>query len=385
MKTWLAFLLVILSAGAWAVPRPGAAVGAAQGNAAVQLVPPGQKQAGNPGEKGSTYYALEAQTTKLTTKFRDGHVAVSERGLIGDVTATLRDGAGNERARLRLNRIDGAHDMLHYEPAGGDSFQALSDPSVAKPTLDWAARQAYGLTKDGAGNLVWDKGVMRPRNAARRDVEGEVDEVETIWANGLVARLTRQNYSRRQLAPGRFVQGPALVSELSLHGVTVGTGVWFENDQVFAYALPGLMAGAVVIGPEDLKANYGGWPFKPDTTWLNLQIIAAHHFKVLGAKHGASAKACGPSEPSRLAQFFMPTLYANDVGCDDFHWLDGGVVRECCDDHDRCYEKSGCDSGTWWQVWRSWSCDRCNIAVVGCFFARGQLDDRCLMRQGCAG
>ena len=136
--------------------------------------------------------------------------------------------------------------------------------------------------------------------------------METIWASGRVARLTRQNYSRRQLAPGRFVQGPALVSELSLHGVTVGTGVWFENDQVFAYALPGLMAGAVVIGPEDLKANYGGWPFKPDTTWLNLQIIAAHLFKVLGAKHGASAKACGmmtplpAASPSALMTIGMP-------------------------------------------------------------------------------
>ena len=59
MKTWLAFLLVIFAAGAWAVPRAGSVVGAAQANAAVQLIPPGQKLAGNPGEKGATYQALE--------------------------------------------------------------------------------------------------------------------------------------------------------------------------------------------------------------------------------------------------------------------------------------------------------------------------------------
>jgi hypothetical protein len=385
MKKRLAFVIAILGAGAWSWPGTRAVVGAEQGNAPVQIVPPGQKQVGNPGEKGTTYYALEAQTTRLTTTFKDGHTAVAERGLVGDVRTTLRDQAGNERAQLRLNRIDGMHDMVNYEPVAGAPFQALSDPNVVKPTLDWATRQSYGLAKDGTDNLVWDAGTMRRKGATRRDVDSEVASVETVWANGLIARLTRQNYSRRQIAPGRFVQGPVMVTELTLHGATVGTAVWFEQDQVFAYSLPGLMTGLVVIGPEHLKANYGGWPFTPDTTWLNLQIIAAHHFKTLLAKQGSVAKACEPPRPSRLAQFFSPTLYANEAGCDDFHWLDGSVVRDCCDDHDRCYSKSGCDSSSWWLWWKSWTCDRCNIAVVGCFFARGSADDRCIMRQGCSG
>ncbi|MGH9144714.1 MAG: hypothetical protein ACRD2I_26535, partial [Vicinamibacterales bacterium] len=356
-----------------------------QGSVAVQMVPAGQKQVGNPGEKGATYYALEAQTTRLTTTFRDGHAAVAERGLVGDLRTTLRDQGGNDRAQLRLNRIDGGHDMLNFEPSTGVPFQALSDPSLVKPTLDWATRQAYGLVKDGSDNLVWDGGTMRRKGAVRRDVDRDVDSVETVWANGLVARLSRQVYSRRQIAPGRFVEGPVMVSELTLYGSPVGTGVWFEKNQVFAYSLPGLMAGLVVIGPEELKANYGGWPFAPDTTWLNLQIIAAHHFKTLLAKQGSVARACEPAQPSRLAQFLMPTLYANEAGCDDFHWLDGSMIRDCCDDHDRCYSKGGCDSSTWWQWWKSWSCDRCNLAVVGCFFARGSSDDRCITRQGCAG
>ena len=199
--------------------------------------------------------------------------------------------------------------MVNYEPTDGAPFQALSDPNLVKPTLDWATRQAYGLAKDGSDHLVWDGGhhatAMVP---ARRDVESEIDEVETVWANGLVAQAHQTD-----LLPagghcaGRFVEGPALVSELTLHGAPVGTAVWFEKDQVFAYSLPGLMTGVVVIGPEHLKANYGGWPFTPDTTWLNLQIIAAHHFKTLLAKQGTVARACEPPRPSRLAQFFMPT------------------------------------------------------------------------------
>ena len=359
--------------------------GAAQRNAPVQRIPGGQKQAGDPGEKGATYYALEAQTTRLTTRFRDGHVAVTERGLIGDVRTTLRDQGGNEQARLRLNRIDGAHDTVHYEPSGGTAFQVLSDPSVVKPTLDWATRQAYGLAKDGTANLVWDRGSMRPKGAARRDVDSQVNEVETVWANGLVAKLTRQTYSRREIAPGLVVQGPVMVTELTLHDVPVGKGVWFERDQVFAYALPGLMTGLVVIGPEHLKANYGGWPFTPDTTWLNLQVIAARHFKTLVAQEGFAAKACATPQRNRLAQFFVPTVYANEPGCDSFHWLDGTIVRGCCDDHDRCYAKAGCDSTTWWQWWKSWSCDRCNMEIIACFFARGVLDESCMERKGCAG
>src|SRR6185369_11457154 len=192
MKKWLAFVVVGLVAGTLTWPKSGVVARAAQGNPLVQLIPPGQKQVGNPGEKGATYYGLEAQTTRLTTRFRDGHEAVTERGLVGEVMTTLRDESGNERARLRLNRIDGGHDMLHFEPSGGAPFQALSDPVLVKPTLDWATRQAYSL----------------------------------------VARLTRQTYTRRQIAPGRFVQGKVLVSELTAYGAPAGTAVWFEQDRV---------------------------------------------------------------------------------------------------------------------------------------------------------
>jgi hypothetical protein len=383
MKTWLTCALVVLIAGAVAWPRSRAV--SAQANAAVQIVPGGQRQAGKPGEKGATYYGIEAQATRSTTTFRDGHVAVSERGLIGDISTTLRDQAGNEQARLRLTRIDGARDLLRYDPSAGTPFQALSEPSTVKPTLDWAARQAYGLVRDGAANLVWDGGTMRPRNALPRDAESEIDAVETVWADGLVARLRRDIYPRRQIAPGRVVEGPVLVTELTQYDAPAGTGVWFERDRVFAYSLPGLVPGMVVIGPQELKKDYGGWPFTPDTTWLNLQMIASRHFKALAAKQGSVAKGCEPAAPSRLAQFFMPTLNANDVGCDGLHYLDGSLFRQCCDDHDRCYVKDGCTSRSWWMVWTSWACDMCNLAAVECFIAISNLDERCLNKAGCAG
>ena len=383
MKTWLALSLVVLATGTFAWPKTSS-VAAAQRETAVQLLPGGQQHLGRPGEKGATYFALEGQTTRLTTRFRDGHVAVTERGLIGDVRTTLRDHAGNERARLRLNRVDSTHDTVSYEPTDGTAIQAVSDPTLVKPTLDWAARQAYGLVKDGTTNLVWDAGTMRPRSVARRDVDGDVDEVDTEWANGLVAKLTRKTYPPRELARGRVVQGPALVSELTLNGVPAGTGVWFEKDQVYAYQLAGLTNGLVYIGPEHLKSAYGGWGFTPDTTWVNLQTIALHHFKTQVAKNGFVAKSCEPPQPSRLAQLFFPTVYANEAGCDGLHWLDGTMFRGCCDDHDRCYSKNGCSGNTWWRPWSSWTCDYCNMEVVACFFAGGNTDPYCnLARLAC--
>ena len=50
---------------------------------------------------------------------------------------------------------------------------------------------------------------------------------------------------------------------------------------------------------------------------------------------------------------------------------DGTVLRFCCDVHDRCYEKYGCSSRSWWQFWSSWTCDLCNAGAVFCFAGGG--------------
>jgi hypothetical protein len=58
----------------------------------------------------------------------------------------------------------------------------------------------------------------------------------------------------------------------------------------------------------------------------------------------------------------------DEPGCDNLHWLDGSIFRACCDQHDRCYESSGCSASSWWWPFSgSWSCERCNLQVVYCF------------------
>jgi len=127
----------------------------------------------------------------------------------------------------------------------------------------------------------------------------------------------------------------------------------------------------------DHLQDYGGWPFGPDTTWLHLQTIALYQFKTTIDRNGfvAANRKDGdrpaPNVVTRLVHFISPTLYANEPGCDDLHWLDGTILRFCCDVHDLCYEKDGCNQRSWWMIWSSWSCTFCNASVVRCFVTGG--------------
>ena len=176
---------------------------------------------------------------------------------------------------------------------------------------------------------------------------------------------------------GRATRGAWTLASTGLHSTAAGPPLNSRKRCIHFGEEP------VYIGPEHLKRDYHGWGFAPDTTWVNLQTIALHHFKTLVAKNGFVARNCDAPQPSRMVQFFMPTVHANEPGCDGLHWLDGTIVRGCCDDHDRCYAKDGCTQQSWWRFWSSWTCDFCNAAVVSCFVGGGNPDPRCITRLVC--
>jgi len=341
----------------------------AQANAPVRTAPAGQRLAGNPGVKGATYYSLEGQTVRLTTRFADT-VVVAERGFDGGMRAKVHDADGNEVGHFNVDRIDETTDILQYVRQDGRMLQTFRDPGV-RPTLDWANRQAYSLWKDridpAAATLHWQDGVMRPKGSAGRDVEKESLELETTWANGLVAKTVRRSVSRHDAFQGRTVKGDVLVSRLTRDGVEVGAMNWFVQDRLLMWDFPGLTKS--YLGTEHLS-SVGGWPFTPDMTWLNLQTIAFYQFKTQIRARGFVA-GVQKDTPNRLLQFFAPTVQADEPGCDGLHWLDGTVLRYCCDVHDICYAKNGCSSQSWWQAWTSWTCDFCNAWVVSCFAGGG--------------
>jgi hypothetical protein len=341
----------------------------AQGNAPVRTAPAGQRLGGHPGQKGATYYSLESQTTRLTTRFADT-VIVSERGFDGDLHAKVHDANGNEVGHFNVDRLDDANAIVQYVRQDGKILQAFREPG-APPTLDWTNHQAYSLWKDRvdptAATLEWQDGLMRPKGAAGRNVEKETVELQTEWANGLVAKTERRSVKQHEAFKGRRVQGEVLISRLTRDGVDVGTVNWFVEDRLLMWDFPGLTKS--YLSTEHL-AEFGGWPFTPDMTWLNLQTIAFYHFKTLINSRGFVASKQSPA-PNRILQFFAPTLHANEEGCDDLHWLDGTVLRYCCDVHDICYQKNGCNSTSWWQFWTNWTCTYCNAWAASCFVNGG--------------
>jgi hypothetical protein len=344
-----------------------AARAAARGNRPVQVIAPNQPLAVPPGQKGATYYWLESQTTRQITRFAD-LTATAERGSFGAFGTVLTDPAGNEVGRLKVDRADGVHVQIRYIHASGSVLLAAGDPSV-QPTLDWANQQAYHLWKDrvepGRTLLEWQNGMMRPKGAAPRDAAREILALETEWTGGLSAKTIRKFVSHHQALPGRFVQGDALAASLTdAAGIETGVGYWYARSQLFVWSLPGLNTSGF-IGPEHLRADYGGWPFTPDMAWMNLQMVAFHHFKTLINTQRFVARV--RTRPNPILQFFAPTVMADEAGCDDLHWLDGTILRYCCDDHDRCYSRAGCTASSWWRILSSWTCDYCNEQVFRCF------------------
>jgi len=280
-----------------------AALRAAQGNA-VKIVPNGGALEGNPGEKGATYYALEAQTTRFTTWFHDGTKAVAERRADGGIETTLQDIAGNE-----INRFKVGPTVLMYLRPSEAPVQAVPDAS-AHITLDWSNRQSHRLYEDrvtSGADLEWREGFMRPTSARATDEERSVvREVETQWAHGLSARTVRVRTKPGETFEDQPVRGDILVTKLMRDGVEVGLANYLTNERSFAWTIPGMTEG--LINNDHLKTRYAGWPFTPDMVWMNLQTIALYHWKTAINEKGFVAMCAVETESPG------PVFHAHRVG-----------------------------------------------------------------------
>lgn len=200
----------------------------------VRIVPAGQRAGALPGQKGSTYYALENQPRRVTTVFADGTTASAERSVDGDMLATLRDANGNDVSRFRVDRKDGVNNVAQYLLPAADPFQALIDPGV-RPTLDWANRQGHLLNRDkvtsGEG-LRWRDRLMRPNWAQPEGDElATTRSVETQWANGMSAKTRRVPAKAGDTFDGKPVRGDVLVTTIFRDGMSIGTANYFTFER----------------------------------------------------------------------------------------------------------------------------------------------------------
>jgi hypothetical protein len=354
---------LVVAGATW---RPKAQGGA--GNQAVRPEQADRRQAPASGDRGSTYEWLENRATRVTTRFVNA-MAVSERLPDGDVETRLTSLAGTDLGMFTLDRLDVQTHMMHFRSSDGKEIHQAGRAGL-HPTLDWANRQAYSLWKDRGtdpADLAWQEDLMRAWDAREPEPGREATEIRTEWADGFSAVASREIGSGRGSAADRGARGNSFVSRLRHNNADVGFSRWHPDQQVLEWSFPGLTEG--YLTPQRLD-RIGGWPFVPDMAWANVQSFAFHHFHTLVATRGFVARQ-QDSWKSRLLNLAMPRLLANEPGCDGLHWLDRSVFRPCCDSHDRCYEKNGCGSSSWWQWWQSWTCNSCNTFAVFCFVSGG--------------
>lgn len=369
---------------------------------------------------GNTFHGLEARARRVTTTFPDAVIDV-RRGEGQAIEAVVRErggaaGGGSLRVSPDARRVQ-------WRGARAGRVADFELPEQTTVSLDWAAVQLYALQVDEAATAddadvagqdgAWDGHVRRNRRALRRgasagqlaarveQVETEFDEV--IVRSGLDRHATPASRGKR-VDYSRFTA--TIFDRRS--GARRGFVRWFDTAQVLTWKIEGGSQG--VILPERMR---GGWTFTPTMAWANVQAFqfatdaartlepgepvaggdirrdphAVTPFAQIAsalaplpsatlAVAGAVARTTLPDMPAfdglwaRRWSFGRGAVAAavNEPGCDNLHWLDGSIFRTCCDQHDRCYETSGCSSSSWWWPFAgTWSCQRCNAQAAYCF------------------
>jgi len=326
------------------------------------------------GDRGARYHSLERQATRVTTRFDDA-VATANRTADGQLSTRLTDLAGKDMVIFRVHHVDADRDSLEFALADTPGVPARHAARRAglRPTLDWSNEQAYSLWKDrdalDRASLEWQDTLMRPAGGQKRAPGGSAVQTDTEWQGGFSATVIRKMGTHVSYVTGRQTTGPVFISRFKRDGVEVGSSQWWPQEQAFAWAFPGLTEG--YVDASRLRGN-GGWPMAPDMGWMNTQNLAFYQFHTLVKERGnTSARSGGWLQ--KIGVLVAPILHANEVGCDDLHWLDQSIFRPCCDSHDLCYSKAdpNCGASSWWMWWSSWQCDQCNIYVVGCFMTGG--------------
>ncbi len=265
---------------------------------------------------GKRYQVIDNEVESVSTRFEKVEVTTS-RTADGKVVTRIRSADGKAAGRALVSQTEKPLDAVN-----ADRYLGWKDGELA-------VRKRFEERELGRA-------------------AGDILEVTT-------RTRTLEAFSRRGLIGGRHEgkELPAFTSVLRTADgkEDLGRLAWFAENQVLVFQMkwdaePYYVTADVL--PE-------GWTFQPNMAWANIQLIsfAKSHDDIVVHK----AKSLTPLD---------------DVGCTGLHWLDGGVLRPCCDIHDQCYYKNGCTFRSWW-FQGSWSCVACNIEAVLCMTLRTYL------------
>lgn len=295
------------------------------------------------------YAHLEDQARRVVTEFEDGAIATAVRAADGSITATYAE-RGKETARLR---ISGRGDVvIHLQSARGDSVPRRGSLE-SLPALDWVnvhlhnSQDLLRKSRAGFGRDVVSlpkelTGVAATENVATAEETNAIRSVTTYFHDYVAhSRMVSIDDPGKATFTTVLTSAVADRQEVSLR--------WSAHHRILQWKVRGKQMATITSRDLPEKA---GW--QPNLAWANVQTYA------LAASASTSAQA------RVLDAHSDAVTVLNEEGCDGLHWLDGTIYRPCCDQHDKCFEKNGCTWKSWWFD-GSWSCVKCNIAVIRCF------------------
>lgn len=317
-------------------------------------------------DMGDAYRELDARAISMVSEFPDA-TATTLRSATGELTTEVRNQAGSLVARWFIP-TSGPVTVSSGNLAGGSSTVARPE---FDPSTDWAnlqavslwkdlrkMRQQTGLTTDSA-QLVWSGSFLRPWQlsesksgtpASRAAVlKNEVLAIKATFVTHTGVELFVQSIKENQPSSrgkrGGTTAHATFTTELFDPSTSTRLGLlrWFKEPKVLVWSFPGVTEGWV--DPERQLQEY---PFEPDLAW-------------------GAVQAFGFWSSEAIDSLAKTVTLKDTPGCTGLHWLDGSIYEKCCNEHDKCFAKYGCNATSWWIWGAGWSRIRCNIEVVQCF------------------
>jgi hypothetical protein len=340
---------------------------------------------------GTTFDALQASASTITTTFADNCVASTHQDRPGlFVTEVRQSDAPTSRADLRLT-FSTLTKRLSIGGAETESIE-LSTPATYSIALDWLNAQACSLARDvpatgrpiAPSALIWRDGLYHPRETGpspAMDVKQMSARVRRVTADfpafSVVTSVTDAAV-KGTVARGAYAFESVVTPRNS--NLVVGRVRWFPGEQILAFSYPDYTRSAT-IGPKNVGRAL---PFDPNPAWGTTQAYAFIYFlqQRAMARDRAGLAAVAAIRPWRelirrpavITASVRPSFrlaQAEGDGCTYLWWLNDTLYRPCCDSHDYCYTYGSCNWETWWAwtgLFPTWQCTTCNLAVVGCFF-----------------
>lgn len=289
---------------------------------------------------GVRYLIINRDIQSFTTRYADADVQ-SVRREDGMIATRLRTHDGKFLSEPQLSKPE----TLTLVPVMTGALDAAKKAIEVDATLlDAVNGKAYAALRVkkpfAARRIIDDSPILQPSDDAVIGIRAATETLEVF-----VMRVQPDTASDKETPVFR-----AMLRDLRTKEV-LGGMAWYQKLNAVMFQTR--------WEPQPLGISAKELGFEPDMSWAAIQLLSF-------ARSAAAVSRGTLPQPGIAVR--------NEPGCDHLHWLDDGILRPCCDDHDRCFETYGCNAGLAWKFQDGWECTVCNLNVVGCFGLRYWLN-----------